>query len=108
MALISYELTFFLYGLISFIILKCKKVKMSIKDEKNRLPAAIFETLGQFTYVFAISSHSVITAPIVACYSALSVLLSRIFLKEKINKLQYLALFLIFFSIIMLAVLEEA
>ena len=108
MALISYEFTFLLYGIISFIILKTKKVKIRIKEEKNRLSAAIFETLGQFTYVFAISSHSVITAPIVACYSALSVILSRIFLKEKITKLQYLALFLIFFSIIMLAILEEA
>ena len=108
MALLSYEFTFFIYGLISFIYLKIKKIKMKIKDEKTRLSAAIFETLGQFTYVFAISSHSVITAPIVACYSALSVLLSRIFLKEKISKLQYLALFLIFFSIIMLAILEEA
>ena len=108
MALIAYEFTFLVYGIISFIYLKLKKIKIKIKDEKTRLSAAIFETLGQFTYVFAISSHSVITAPIVACYSALSVLLSRIFLKEKINKLQYLALFLIFFSIIMLAILEEA
>ena len=107
MALIAYELTFFIYGVISFIYLKFKKVKIKVKDEKNRLSAAIFETLGQFTYVFAITSHSVITAPIVACYSALSVLLSRIFLKEKISKLQYLALFLIFGSIIMLAILEE-
>lgn len=107
MALIAYEFTFLVYGIISFIYLKLKKVKIKIKDEKNRLSAAIFETLGQFTYVFAISSHSVITAPIVACYSALSVLLSRIFLKEKISKLQYLALFLIFGSIIMLAILEE-
>ncbi|MBP5684216.1 MAG: EamA family transporter [Bacilli bacterium] len=107
MALIAYEFTFFIYGLLSFIYLKFKKVKMRVKDEKARLSAAIFETLGQFTYVFAISSHSVITAPIVACYSALSVLLSRIFLKEKISKLQYLALFLIFASIIMLAILEE-
>ena len=108
MALISYEFTFLLYGIISYIILRAKKVKVIIKEEKTRLSAAIFETLGQFIYVFAISSHSVITAPIVACYSALSVLLSRIFLKEKISKLQYLALFLIFLSIIMLAILEEA
>lgn len=108
MALISYEFTFLLYGIISFIILKAKKVKIKLMEEKNRLSAAIFETLGQFTYVFAIASHSVITAPIVACYSALSVLLSRIFLKEKITKLQYVALFLIFSSIIMLAILEEA
>ncbi len=108
MALISYELTFFIYGIISYIYLKIKKENIIIKNEKNRLSAAIFETMGQFTYVFAISSHSVITAPIVACYSALSVLLSRIFLKEKITKLQYFALFLIFSSIIALAILEEA
>ena len=108
MALISYEFTFLIYGIISFIILKTKKVKIRLKEEKNRLSAAIFETIGQFTYVFAISSHSVITAPIVACYSALSVLLSRIFLKEKISILQYIALFLIFSSIIALAILEEA
>ncbi len=108
MALISYEFTFLIYGIISFIILKTKKVKIRLKEEKNRLSAAIFETIGQFTYVFAISSHSIITAPIVACYSALSVLLSRIFLKEKISILQYIALFLIFSSIIALAILEEA
>jgi len=108
MALISYEFTFLLYGIISYIILRAKKVKIRLKEEKTRLSAAIFETLGQFTYVFAITSHSVITAPIVACYSALSVLLSRIFLKEKISKLQYVALFLIFSAIIGLAILEEA
>ena len=107
MALIAYEFTFLIYGIISFIYLKIKKEKITIRKEKNRLSAAIFETMGQFTYVFAISSHSVITAPIVACYSALSVLLSRIFLKEKITILQYIALFLIFASIIGLAILEE-
>ena len=108
MALIAYEFTFLIYGLISFIYLKfIKKEKIVIKEETNKVLAAIFETFGQFTYVFAISSHSVITAPIVACYSAFSVLLSRIFLKEKLNKWQYLALFLIFGGIIVLAITEE-
>ena len=54
-----------------------------------------------------IGALEIIAAPIVACYSALSVLLSRIFLKEKTTKLQYLALFLIFASIIALAIFEE-
>ena len=108
MALLSYEFTFLIYGIIMFIYLKIKKEKISIIKEKNKLFAAIFETFGQFTYVFAISSHSVITAPIVACYSAFSVLLSRIFLKEKLNKWQYLALILIFAGIIVLAILEES
>ena len=107
MALISYEFTFLVYGIISFIYLKIKKEKITINREKDKLFAAIFETLGQFTYVFAISSHSVITSPIVACYSALSCLLGGLFLKEKISKWQYVALFFIFLGIIILAVFEE-
>lgn len=107
-ALISYEFTFLIYGMITFIYLKIlKKEKISIWKEKDKLLASIFETLGQFTYVFAISSHSVISAPIVGCYSALSVLLSRLFLKEKLNIWQYLALLLIFSGIIILAIMEE-
>ena len=107
MALISYEFTFLIYGIISFIYLKLKKEKINIIREKDKLIASIFETIGQFTYGFAISSHSVITSPIVACYSALSCLLGRMFLKEKITKLQYLALLLIFSGIILLAIVEE-
>ena len=107
MALISYEFTFLIYGIIMFVYLRYKKEKISIFKEKDKLLASIFETLGQFTYVFAISSHSVITAPIVACYSALSVLLSRLFLKEKLNIWQYIALFLIFLGIIILSIMEE-
>lgn len=106
-ALISYEFTFLIYGIITYFHLKYKKEKIKIFNEKDKLFASIFETLGQFTYVFAISSHSVITAPIVGCYCAFSVLLSRIFLKEKMNKWQYLALFLILSGIILLAILEE-
>lgn len=109
MALVSYEFTFLIYGIVVFIYLKLfKKQKISIIREKDKLLAAIFETLGQFTYVFAISSHSVITAPIVACYSAFSVLLSKLFLKEKLSKWQYVALIFIFMGITILAILEES
>jgi drug/metabolite transporter (DMT)-like permease len=106
-ALISYEYTFLIYGIITFIYLKYKKEKIRLFNEKDKIFASIFETLGQFTYVFAISSHSVISAPIIGCYCAFSVLLSRIFLKEKMNKWQYLALILILSGIIILAILEE-
>lgn len=106
-ALISYEFTFLIYGIIMFIYLRLKNEKITVFKEKDKLLAAIFETFGQFTYVFAISSHSVITAPIVGCYCAFSVLLSRVFLKEKLNKWQYLALLLIFSGIILLSILEE-
>ena len=109
LALIVYEFTFLIYGIISFIYLKfVKKEKIIILKEKTKIMAAIFETFGQFTYVFAISSHSVITAPIVGCYCAFSVLLSRLFLKEKLSKWQYIALILIFIGIVMVAIAEES
>ena len=58
-ALIAYEYTFFIYGLILFIYLKfIKKEKFSLKGEKDRIGASIFETIGQFFYVFAISANS--------------------------------------------------
>ena len=108
MALIGYEFTFFVYAVISYLYLKIKKEKISFIREKDKLLASIFETMGQFTYVFAISSHSVITAPIVACYSALSCLLGGLFLKEKITKWQCVSLICIFLGIIILAIFEEA
>ena len=107
-ALLSYEYTFFIYGIINYIYLSFKADKLIIKEDASKTIAAILETAGQFFYVFAMADDSVIGATVIGSYFILSLLLSRIFLKEKINKLQYLALFLIFFSIIMLAILEEA
>lgn len=106
-ALLAYEYTFFLYSIVVYIYLariKCEKI--AFKKEKIKLMAAILETLGQFTYVFAITSHSVITIPIISCYSALSILLSRIFLKEKLSLLQYISIFIIFIGIIILGFVE--
>ena len=105
-ALISYEYTFLLYGMLTFIFLRLKKVKLRFSTEKNKICAAFLETLGQFTYVFAVSSHSVITIPIIACYSSLSVLLSRIFLKEKLTLFQYLSILTIFAGILILGIVE--
>lgn len=52
----------------------------------------MFETFGQFFYVFAMVANPIITAPLVASYSIVSVLLSRIFLKEKLSKTQYVVI----------------
>lgn len=106
-ALIAYEYTFFLYSIAIYIYLtKIKCEKIAFKKEKIKLRAAIFETLGQFTYVFAITSHSVISIPIISCYSALSILLSRIFLKEKLSLWKYTAILIIFIGIIILGFVE--
>ncbi|WP_373815981.1 EamA family transporter, partial [Jeotgalibaca porci] len=73
-------------------------------EQKNRGLAAIFETLGQFFYVYAISSNAVVVAPMISAYSVVSVILSRIFLKEKLTSKQYLAVTGIIIGIIILSI----
>lgn len=106
-ALIAYEYTFLIYGIIMFIYLKIKKEPFKLFKEKNKIKAALLETLGQFTYVYAISNNSVIAVPIISCYAGLSVLLSRFYLKEKLSILSYVAIIIIFIGILLLGILEE-
>ncbi|WP_406243408.1 EamA family transporter [Tissierella carlieri] len=97
---LSYEFTFMIVGIIAFIYLAfVKKEFLSFGREKIKLYAAIFETLGQFFYVFAMAQNSIVTAPLVASYSIVSVILSRVFLKERLNKLQYTVIVVIMISI---------
>ena len=52
------------------------------------------------------SANSVITAPVVGSYCILSLLWSRIFLKEKLSKKHYLAISLVIIGIIILGILD--
>ena len=103
---ISYELTFAIVGLILFIFMKCKKVKFELPKQGDKLAAAVCETAGQLTYVYAMSGNGAIAAPILSCVCVVSLLLSRIFLKEKLTKKQYIFIGIIIVGILMLAVLE--
>ena len=52
----SYELTFLICAILIFVFIKfIRKERIIIKEQKARLGAAMFETLGQFTYVYALS-----------------------------------------------------
>ena len=95
-----------MYAVITYIILKIKKVKLSLKYEKEKLMASIFETCGQFFYVYAMATESILAAPIVASYSILSIILSRIFLKEKLDRHKYITILLIILGIIILGFCE--
>lgn len=105
-ALLAYEFTFLICAVIAFIFLKVKKEKFSLLREKDRGVAAIFETIGQFFYVFAMSRNAIIVAPLIASYSVFSVLLSRIFLKEKLTQKQYLIVVTVMLGIALLALSE--
>ena len=52
-ALLAYEFTFAICALVSYIYLRVfKKIKINLFKEKTRLSAAVFETIGQYFYVF--------------------------------------------------------
>ena len=106
MALIAYEFTFLFYAIVSFVYLKVKKEKFNLVNEKTMLAAALFETAGQMFYVYAMAKDATIAAPIVGSYCVLSMLLSRIFLKEKLTKQEYAGIFLVLAGVIILAILD--
>lgn len=105
-ALLCYEFTFLIYGIISYIYLKVKKEKITIIKEKDKIIAAVLETAGQFFYVFAMAENSVISASIVGSYCVLAFLLGRFILKEKLNKKQYAGALIAILGIIILAILD--
>jgi len=116
----SYELTFALFALCLFLFMKAKKVKFGPVFTKNengkvammsqhsdKVLAAVFETAGQFTYVYALSGNGAIAAPIISSVCVVSLLLSRIFLKEKLSAKTYAFITIVIIGILLLAVSEE-
>ena len=104
----SYELTFAFVALILFIFMKAKKVKFgTIPRHKDKILAAVFETAGQFTYVYALSGNGAIAAPIISSVCIVSLLLSRILLKEKLSWKTYVFIAIVIIGILLLAVSEE-
>ena len=104
----SYELTFALFALGIFIFLKAKKVKFgAVPQHKDKILAAVFETAGQFTYVYALGGVDAVAAPILSSVCVVSLLLSRIFLKEKLSWKTYVFIAIVIIGILWLAVSEE-
>lgn len=110
----AYELTFFIIAIGIAIFLKCKgenifiPKKNEIKEEKTSKIykgfAALFEVIGQATYLFALSSGSGIAAVIIGAGTVIvSLILSRIVLKEKLSIIQYIFVAIIMSGIIVLS-----
>ena len=104
----SYELTFALFALGLFLFLKAKKVAFGpMPQHRDKLLAAVFETAGQFTYVYALGGVDAIAAPILSSVCIVSLLLSRIFLKEKLSWKTYVFITIVIIGILLLAISEE-
>lgn len=105
-ALIAYEYTFLIVAILGIIYLKKRKEKITVFKEKNMWCASILETIGQFFYVYAMSGNSTVNASIVGSYCILSMILSSIFLKEKLPIKKYICLFIAIIGIVMLSILD--
>lgn len=122
----AYEFTFLLVAIGLFIFLKIKGEKLfslgeaapagetaekqkwyrKLLCQKWKILAAVFETAGQATYLFALSEGTGIAAVILGAGTIItSLILSRIFLKEKLSPVQYLFIGIIMAGIISLALI---
>ncbi len=104
---IAYEISFFITAIIFYIFLKIKKEKFTFKGEKNRITTGILETLGQAFYVYSFSGNDIIAVAIMSFMSVISVVLSRIFLKEKLTKKQYVAIVMALVGVVILGIVGE-
>lgn len=107
--LVLYGLTFLLFGLCAWIFLRVRTGRWYnpfAASERPKALAAVCEEFGQVFYVFAMAARPMLAAPMVASYCIVSVLLSRLFLKEKLRPGQYACIFAVIAGIVMLGISE--
>ena len=106
---VAYELTFLAVGLVSlFYVTVVKKQRLVAKQEAPKYTGAIFETIGQFFYIYALADteHVAFAAPIISSYCVASVVWGRIFLKEKLSKKHYLCILAVVIGIVIMGILD--
>lgn len=106
---VAYELTFFVVGIVCAVyVLGVKKQKLIPKREAPKYTGAIFETAGQFAYIYALADteHAALAAPMISAYCVASVVWSRIFLKEKLSLKHYASVLLVVAGIVILGILD--
>lgn len=108
---IAYSLIYFVVGLIAYIYLKAtKKIERlyDIKNDKKKILGTLIETAGQYTYIYAFAfGAAAIASPFVAAYSVVTIILSRIFLKEKLKLRQYAMIVMVMIGLVILSIEGE-
>ena len=107
--LILYGLTFFGAAVICFFFLwiKTKTIYNPFrKSEGNKIIASCCEEFGQVFYVYAMAENPMLVAPMVTAYCIVSVILSRIFLKEKLVRSQLISVIVVIAGIVLLGIAE--
>ncbi len=101
----SFELTFFLLAIFAFVWVKFIKKDTLFKNQnKSVYIGGACETLGQIFYMAVMFSDFEQGMPIISAYCVVSVLWSRIFLKEKLSIFHYLSIAITIVGIILLGI----
>ncbi len=106
---VCYELTFLAVGLVAALyVFGIKKEKLLPKADGAKLIGGVFETAGQFFYIYAIgnTASAGLAAAVISAYSALSVVWSRVFLKEKLSPLHYVAIAVAIGGVVLMGFLD--
>ncbi len=105
---VAYELTFLAAAVVCFVYtVVIKKQKLIPKMEGPKYVGAIFETVGQVFYISALAGgDAALAAPIISSYCAVSVLWSRLFLKEKLSWKHYACIAITIGGIILMGVYD--
>ena len=98
----AFELTFFVLAIFAFIWLKFVKKDNVFKGNKHLMFCGLCETIGQIFYMAVMFSDFSAGMVIISAYCAISVLWSRIFLKEKMSWKHYTAIAIAIAGIVIL------
>lgn len=101
----AFEFTFFLLAIFSFVWVKLvKKDHLFAKKGSAVYLGGLCETVGQVFYMAVMFADYEVGMPIISAYCVVSVLWSRIFLKEKLSWKHYVTIALTFAGIILLGI----
>ncbi len=98
----AFELTFFILAIFAFVWLKFVKKEAVFKGNKDLYLGGLCETVGQVFYMAVMFSNFSVGMVIISAYCAISVLWSRIFLKEKMSWKHYAVIALVIAGIVIL------
>ncbi|MDR1067477.1 MAG: DMT family transporter [Clostridiales bacterium] len=102
--IVAYALIYLAVGIFCLIYLKITDKDYRFSFDRLKFIGTLFETSGQYTFVFALGSGmSSVVSPFIASYSAVTIVLSRIFLKEKLKKEQYICVAVIVAGLVALS-----
>ena len=104
-----YGAVFFVIGLICWLYIWHKRGRIFNPFTRSNAPrifAAVCEGLAYICYVYAIGQNPLFVAPIIASFCVVSVILSRIFLHEKLESIRFVCVAVIISGIVMLGISE--